>query len=216
MKIVIQCAKSKQEGACHLKENSRFEVIFVAHPEKYPRSNSTYRPCHPDAEIGNGLGTWRDRLIRYNLQGTNPKNLYRAAGLYRHRVYIELVDQYGWGNVFILSAGWGLIHSDYLTPNYDITFSNQGDPWSKRGPNDHFDDFNHLQVDPGEAIYFFGGQSYLPLYYLLTQSLEARKVIYHTQEDPDMRQGYEYIRYPRSTNWHYSCARDFMKGKVPK
>lgn len=216
MKIVIQCAGSKHEGAGHHKDNSRLEVIFVAHPEKFPRSNSTYRPCHPDAEIGNGLGTWRERLIRYNRQGTNPNNLYRAGDLYTHPVYRELVDRYGWENVFILSAGWGLIRSDFLIPPYDITFSNQGKPWSRRGPHDAFQDFNQLQdiePVPDESIYFFGGQSYLPLYYSLTESRRARKVIYCSS--PGSRQGYEYIHYRGFYNWHYSCAKDFMEGKVP-
>lgn len=219
MRIVIQCAGKKYKSAGWLKDTSGVRVIFVAHPEKCIMTESPLRCCRPDDEVGAELGIWREYLTRYNQQSLNPDRLFRAAELYKPTVYRALVERYGWRNVFILSAGWGLIRSDFLTPYYDITFSNQGDPWSKRRSSDRFQDFNHLRdsgISPGETIYFFGGKDYLPLYYFLTQSIAARKVIYYSQDSLSRRQGYEYFPYRRFTNWHYSCARDFMEDNVPK
>ncbi|MGH9879755.1 MAG: hypothetical protein ACRD5H_19170, partial [Nitrososphaerales archaeon] len=173
----------------------------------------------PDDEIAPGLGTWREYLIQYNQQGSNPHGLYRAADLYKPHVYRDLVKQYGWNNVFILSAGWGLIRSDYLTPYYDITFSKQGKPWAIRRPDDHYQDFNHLQeaeLSEDERIYFFGGKDYLPLYYSLTEHIPGRKVIYHSQASLEVHEGYEYVIYRSHTNWHYSCAQAFIADRVPK
>jgi hypothetical protein len=219
MRIVIQCAGKKHKSAGWLKDASGERVIFVAHPEKCSMTESSLRCCRPDDEASTGLGTWREYLTRYNQQNLKPDGLFRAAELYKPTVYRALVERYGWRNVFILSAGWGLIRSDFLTPYYDITFSNQGDPWSKGRTSGRFQDFSHLRdsgISPDETIYFFGGKDYLPLYYFLTQNIAARKVIYHSQDSPSRRQGYEYIRYRRFTNWHYTCAQDFMEDSVPK
>jgi hypothetical protein len=131
-------------------------------------------------------------------------------------IYQGIVSKCGWKNAFILSAGWGLIRSDYLTPYYDITFSSQGKPWSRRGQRDHYKDFAQLQasdISPDETVYLFACGGYLRLYYSLTQNLEVRKVIYGRQGN---HEGYEYIPFPTYRNWHYSCARDFIEDKIPK
>ena len=219
MKLVIQCAGKKHEDAGRLKNASGQEVIFVAHPEKYVQSAPPSLCYRPDDDMVAGLSSWREYLAHYNRQGSNPDGLFRAADLYMPTVYQAMVERYGRQHVFILSAGWGLIRSDFWTPYYDITFSNQGKPWSKRRPRDRFDDFNQLSnggISPDEAIYFFGGKDYLPLYYSLTQSISARKVIYHSQGYHGQRSGYEYISYRSYTNWHYSCAQDFMADRIPK
>ena len=221
MRIVIQCAGRKHGGAGRLKNASGVSVVFVAHPEKCTQTESSAHYCRPDDEVGIGVGTWREYLALYNRQSLNPDGLFRAAELYKPPVYQALVEQYGWQNVFILSAGWGLIRSDFLTPYYDITFSNQSPPCNRRRPGDRFQDFNHLRdvdISSNETVYFFGGKDYLSLYYSLTQDIAARKVIYHLQHNLSLCQGYEYIRYRscRRTNWHYSCVQDFMEDKVPK
>jgi hypothetical protein len=137
--------------------------------------------------------------------------------LYKPPIYKALVEKFGSKDVYILSAGWGLVRSDYLLPYYNITFSNQGEPYNKRRSSDLFDDFNQLSdfgVHPNETIYFFGGQDYLPLFRKLTQRIAARKVIYHSQSEMYQIQGYECIPYGRYTNWHYSCAQDFIAGRI--
>jgi len=217
MRIVIQCAGKKHKSAGRLKDASGVRVVFVAHPEKCTPTESSLRYYRPDDEVGTGLGTWREYLTRYNQQSLNPDGLFRAAELYKPTVYRALVERYSWQNVFILSAGWGLIRSDFLTPYYDITFSNQGKPYSKRRSRDRFEDFNQLSdsdIQPDETLYFFGGQDYLQLYRSLTQNITVRKVIYHSQGSAFQLQGYECIPYRSYTNWHYSCAQDFMEGNI--
>lgn len=217
MKIVIQCASRKRDDAGRLKNASGEEVVFVAHPQKCPQGTYPSRCFRPDDEIAQGLGTWREYLIRYNEHGLNPHGLNRAADLYEPHVYRALVHNYDWQNVFILSAGWGLIRSDYLTPSYDITFSNQGEPWTIRRHGDRYQDFNQLEdtdLSAHETIYFFGGKDYLPLYYSLTSNVSAKKVIYYSHGALEDHQGYQYIRYKTHTNWQYSCAQDFIAGRL--
>ena len=216
MKIVIQCAGRKKESAGRLTKLSGERVLFVAHPDKC----SSQANCHrPDDHADGRDGTWRDYLKIYNQKGLNPDNLFHAWELYRPPIYKALVEKYGVQDVFILSAGWGLIRSDYLLPYYNITFSNQGEPYSKRRRRDWFRDFNHLEdagIHADEAVYFFGGQDYLPLYLTLTQNIVARKVIYNSRGSDFQLQGYECITYRSYTNWHYSCAQAFIDDRISK
>jgi len=217
MKIVIQCAGRKAKGAGKLTTPAGEDVLFVAHPPAQQSPGTQY--CHPDALIpGEGI-TWREHLLQYNLaqDHTNPNALCPAALLYRPAVYKALIANYSWSNVFILSAGWGLIRSNFLTPDYNVTFSNQAETPSKRKKHDAFDDFNHLKtsaLDNNETICFFGGKDYLDLYYKLTADIAARKIIYHSHTIQQQQPGYDYIAYRRFTNWHYSCVADFMRGDL--
>ena len=216
MKIVIQCAGRKKENAGRLSKLYGEKVLFVAHPESYTLQDKC---CRPDDIREDTDCTWRDYLESYNQKGSNPNKIYSAGDLYKPQIYKALVQKFGAENVFILSAGWGLVRSDYLLPYYDITFSNQGEPYSQRRPRDRFKDFNQLSdsgIHPDETIYFFGGQSYLPLYRSLTQNIPARKVIYHSQGSAYHLQGYECIHYGSYTNWHYICAQDFIDGRIQK
>jgi len=176
--------------------------------------------CRPDDPIPSSSRTWRQELLSYNQRGTNPDGLLRAADLYAHSVYRELVKEYGWANTFILSAGWGLVRADFLLPSYDITFSSQASACNRRRKSDRYDDFNHLSDYHGihleDTVYFCGSNDYLPLYYRLTRDLSGRKVIYHKAQSPPKEEGYVYIQYitRQSTNWHYTCAREFIQGKL--
>jgi hypothetical protein len=216
MKIVIQCAGSKFENAGRLTTPSGEKVLFAAHPERYNLQGKCYRP--DDNREGTD-STWRSYLESYNQRGLNPNRLLPAGDMYKPPIYKALVNKFGAQNVFILSAGWGLVRSDYLLPYYNITFSNQGEPYSKRRPSDRFEDFNQLSdsyIHPEETIYFFGGQSYLPLYCNLTHNIAVRKVIYHSQGSTYQLQGYVCIPYRGFTNWHYACAQDFIADRIQK
>ena len=214
MKVVIQCAGLKQPDPRRLRKQTGEEIVFVAHPEQC-ESTPLVRYCRPDDTVGPDDATWRDTLATYHREGTNPNQLRRAADLYRPKVYRALVDAFDWPNVFILSAGWGLIRSDFLTPDYDITFSGQGKPQSRRSKtcDEPWMDFNHLQDydSPDDTVHFFGGLDYLQLYYTLTQHLSARKII-HYKGRLTRRQDYDYAAYskPGKQNWHYAAARDFI------
>jgi len=217
MKIVIQCAQTKHQAAGTFSNVSGQKVCFVPKPEQCSVSLPQSISCRPDEEIGYKPGTWRELLVRYNRLNSNPNALFRAADLYRPRIYQSLVAQYSWKNVFILSAGWGLVRADYLIPTYDITFSAQASPCKRRSQMDFYEDFRHLQdhgVSPDETIYFFGGKDYLALFHLLTQDITTAKTVYYAGKISEKHDGYHYVQYKRFTNWHYACAREFMEGKL--
>jgi hypothetical protein len=216
VKFVIICSSKKTPNYWTFEGR---QVRFVARPDRCPSLDSVLY-CRPDDTIPSGSRTWRQDILAYNEHGTNPARLPRAADLYTHPIYSDLVRQYGWHDVFILSAGWGLIRADFLLPSYDITFSSQAGGCNRRRKSDSYDDFNHLWeyggLDPGETVYYCGSNDYLPLYYRLTRDLPARKVIYHKAQNPPRKEGYVYIQYitSQSTNWHYTCAREFIQGKL--
>ncbi len=218
MKVVIQCCATKNGLAESFGVNGR-RVKFVAHPEYYPEANA-HDLFRPDDLIPSTQTTWREHLLTYNGRGDNPDRLLRAGSLYSPPTYRTLLHSVGAENLYILSAGWGLVRSDFLLPDYDITFSSQAKPWKRRTKRDVFCDFAHLtQVDiaRNEAVYFFGGKEYLPLYYRLTRSLFARKVVYFASTRIITEGAFEYIGYGSAgTNWHYRCVSDFLAGRIAK
>jgi hypothetical protein len=118
--------------------------------------------------------------------------------------------------VFILSAGWGLIPATFLTPHYDITFSASADPWNRRRKEDRYEDFCMMR-DDGEEIMFLGGKDYLPLFCRLTAALKGGKTVFFNSADrPDLPAGFTPVRYRTSTrtNWHYECAQDLADGRI--
>ncbi|HEY3129319.1 MAG TPA: hypothetical protein VGL91_07660 [Acidobacteriota bacterium] len=208
MKVVIQCSATKDQTAGSFSMNGR-RVKFVAHPELHEEASSRAL-FRPDDMIPSMSNSWRTHLLTYNRRADNPDHLLGAADLYSPPVYRRLLNHIGPESLFILSAGWGLIRSDFLLPEYDITFSSQGEPWKRRTKTDPFSDFAHLtesDIAHDESVYFFGGRNYLPLYYRLTCGLMARKVVYFTSTNISTDQGFHHIRYGSAgTNWHYRCA----------
>jgi hypothetical protein len=216
MKVVIACAARKAPGAGQLRNAAGDPVRFVACP---PSARDGVRPDDTSDEPGT---SWRFVLGEYNAQflqtGENPDNLLPAGRLYRHPVYARINEAFGVADVYILSAGWGLVRSAYLLPSYDITFSRQGtDPVARRHPDDldAWHDFNHLAEDvvseDGE-IHAFVGRDYLPLLYRLAGAVPGRKVIHHKAATPS-RTGYEYVAFEsrRNQNWHYDAATAFAR-----
>jgi hypothetical protein len=102
-----------------------------------------------------------------------------AYQLYENNVYGRLVDRFGLRNVYILSAGWGLIRADFLTPSYDITFSPSADAYKRRRKTDQCDDFCMLPGDTKRDIVFFGGKDYQPLFCLLTHAICSKKIVFY-------------------------------------
>lgn len=122
MIVVIHCAASKRPDAGHVVNAAGKPIVFVAHPEIAPAENA-HVYARPDDASENGR-SWRNLLLEYNSRpGNNPLGLLPAYQLYTNGTYGRLVERLGANNVYILSAGWGLIRSDFLTPYYDITFS---------------------------------------------------------------------------------------------
>ena len=107
--------------------------------------------------------TWREALLRYNQDlSHNPLRLLPAWQLYDNPVYGRLFEKFGVEKFFILSAGWGLIRADFLTPYYDITFSPSADAYKCRRKTDRYEDFCMLPANINEDVLFFGGKDYLP------------------------------------------------------
>ena len=218
-KVVFQCSSRKHENLWTY-EGQRIE--FVAQPEQCGGSTG-FLYSRPDDLIPNTNKTWRRELEDYSRRhsgtGDNPDDLLKAWELYKPKEYGLLVSRFGYKNVFILSAGWGLTRSDFLLPHYDITFSRRAkEAYKKRKKTDTYSDFNHLakDIEQSDTIYFFGCNDYLPLYYHLTRDLPGTKIIFHKSEKPPQERGYKYCKYvtTQSQNWHYPCVRDFIDGKL--
>jgi hypothetical protein len=231
--VVIQCAGSKPRGAGRLQTPDGRSIVFVANPaeaqQENPNESCVYArpddlaPYEPNSPARSRL-TWREKLQLYNEQyeetGDNPCRLYKACDLYKNSIYSELVEGFGIGHVYILSAGWGLIPASLLTPYYDITFSTSGDRYTRRKPSDHYNDFALLPRETEDGIFFFGGKDYRPLFGDLTKDVRGQRTVYY-QASPGSqsakiiqeikRLGCRPVRYETKTktNWHYGCARQF-------
>lgn len=162
MIVVMQCAGTKQPGAGSLQTKDGSRVCFVANPGQAPSDNIVYaRPDDP-SDIG---PTWRDMLLQYNLRNEgNPLQLARAFELYSNSVYRRLADKVGVENLYILSAGWGLIAATFLTPVYDITFTAKADAYKRRKKSHSYRDLCMLPQDTTDPIVFFGSKDYAPLF----------------------------------------------------
>lgn len=219
MIAVIQCAGKKRSDAGTLQCSDGRPVKFVGRPDLAPNDQNFY--SSPDSPTDEGI-TWREKLIKYNQKGDNPLGLSPAYRLYDRAIYQRLANHVGLDRLFILSAGWGIIRADFFTPAYDITFSNSArgeKAYQKRKKSDQYCDFNFLPHTSSEPIIFFGGQDYLPLFLHLTGGTNnPRYVTLRSKNELDVP-GYVPLRYEttRKTNWHYSCAEDFIRGtfRVP-
>ena len=221
MIAVIQCAAGKKPSAGHmLKENGQ-RVMFVADPQKAPPDESIiYR--RPDDLARLGL-SWRDALIEYNgkyknAASSNPLGLLPAWKLYKNPAYGELASAFGIQNVFILSAGWGLIPADFLTPNYDITFSASADAYKRRHRRDRYEDLAMLPKDTGKPVVFVGGKSYVPLFCSLTGGVRSERTVFYNSQTAPNAPGCVRSRFMTKTrtNWHYECARKLVREKIQR
>lgn len=214
MIVIIQCAGSKRAEAGSLTTFDGAAVRFVAHLELAPDDGECY--ANPDDECENGK-TWRDLLLEINRVDTPPApNLLSAGKLYRPQVYQDLLKHLGHEKLYILSAGWGLIRSDFLLPDYDITFSGQAERYKRRRKVDRYQDFSMLPPDSDEPVLFFGSKDYLPLFRQLSADHRGRRIVlFRSSEPPDCPECVS-VQYetPRRTNWHYEAAESYLAGKL--
>src|SRR5260370_22498704 len=175
MMIVIQCAASKRPDAGCLKSAKGKRIVFVADPRSAPVEDGTVF-ARPD-DLSDSGKYWREVLLEYNRTANeNPLRLYPAYQLYQNKAYQRLVDRFGLQKVYILSAGWGLLKADFLTPYYDITYSQSAEGYKRRRKSDRYHDFCQLTENGAEGIVFFGGKAYLPLSRNLTRGLSGDNV----------------------------------------
>lgn len=214
MIAVIQCAASKQPDPGRLTMRDGRSVLFVADPDNAPRDECVVY-ARPDDPSDTGV-SWRAVLLAYNKKPENPFRLLPAWQLYDDPAYGRLVRKCGVGNVYVLSAGWGLIRADFLTPDYDITFSyvKPENRYKRRRKADSYDDFCMLPQDTRVPIVFFGGKGYLPLFESLTSSIRAPKTVFYNSAAAPEMPGYLLKRFEtsRRTNWQYECAAAFVAG----
>jgi hypothetical protein len=214
MIVVIQCAASKRPDAGHLVTANGKPVDFVADPQAAPADASRVYARPDDLS---DTGAWRTVLSRYNQQpGGNPLGLYPAYQLYENKVYRGLVEQFGMRNVFILSAGWGLIRADFLTPSYDITFSASAESYKRRKKNDRYDDFHMLPDNMADDVVFFGAKDYQPLFCSLTEKVRGTRIVFYNSANAPRMNGCKLRCFETTTrtNWHYEYANDFLAGSI--
>lgn len=215
MKIVIQCAAKKMSDAGYMINKNGESILFVANPDAAPPSNEVVY-ARPDdiADVGK---SWREILLNYNNQPHNNRlHLYPAFHLYMNGTYRVLVKKYQAENVYILSAGWGLIGSEFLTPKYDITFSPSADSYKRRRKQDIYYDFQMLPRNCNDDLIFLGGKDYLPLFCKLSSNYAGKKFVFYNAKIKPEAPSCELIKYHTSTrtNWHYECAKAFLSGEV--
>lgn len=120
-----------------------------------------------------------------------------------------------------MSAGWGLVNSEFKLPKYDISFSTSDNKKRKNNINTPpiYNDFNQLEVSCEDDIVYVGGKDYLNLFYKLTKNLPNRKIIYYNSNNaPKEHNGnYRYIKFiiKYTRHWHYQLAKDFCNGIIP-
>ena len=213
MIVVIQCAKKKRDGAGFLLTDEGRRVSFVADPRA--PSDGRYHYARPDDLSDRGV-TWREVLLEYNRNPrNNPLGLYPAYQLYERGIYGELVERYGVEKTYILSAGWGLIRADFLTPCYDITFTQNAERHKRRRKRDPYDDFKMLPDETDEAVAFFGGKDYVPLFCDLTAPIKACRTVFYSSMRPPRAPGctLQLFNTNTRTNWHYECRFSFSSSR---
>ncbi|MDE2724653.1 MAG: hypothetical protein OXI59_14875 [Gemmatimonadota bacterium] len=215
MKVVISCAGSKADNAGYMKTKDEKCVNFVGNPAKVMSREPGFCYARPDGEAGDSK-TWRDKLIAYNEScvKANPLGLLPAYKLYTPNkpykdIYTQLVEVFGIDNVYILSAGWGLIQASFLTPKYDITFNGSADAYKQRNyKHDCYNDFNHLESAIDEDLLFLGGQGYLPLFCDRTRHYQGRRVSYYNSAKKPKCDDVKLVHYETEDKyrWVYECA----------
>jgi hypothetical protein len=190
-------------------------VLFVADPPRAPATDARVY-ARPDDQSDQGV-TWRELLVRYNASpGNNPLALLPAIDLYENAAYRRLADKFGVEKTFILSAGWGLISSSFLTPDYDITFSASAEAYKRRRREDAYQDLRMLPGRTTNPIVFLGGKDYLALFSRLTQGISGQKIVFYNSAVEPAVPGCLLRRFETATrtNWHYECANALIAGDI--
>jgi hypothetical protein len=187
----------------------------VARPEEAPPIDGCIY-ARPDDPSDRPDFTWRQRLVAYNNERENPFDFLEAHCLYSPRTYRQLTSRWGAANIFILSAGWGLVRGDFRLPHYDITFSTAAERYKRRTMRDTYDDLQQLNDDDVRPILFLGCNDYLPLLEKLTGSFSGEKVLFYRSENPPKVSGWRTLHFQtkRLTNWHYGCADELLGGTL--
>jgi hypothetical protein len=207
-KVIIICSSKKKKSNFDNYPNIKFKAV-----------SNNINEFHPEDLVPNSKINWREYLVNHQ----NDENLLCAYDLYSKNVYHVLHEKFK-QSLYILSAGWGLVHSEFKLPNYDITFSKNAELKTKRKMNGliNYNDFNQLNASENEDIIFIGSVDYLPLFFKLTENLKNRKLIFYfgiggNLPKPTLNiDSFKFIRYESSNNrsWHYDLANDLSRGFI--
>jgi hypothetical protein len=215
MKVIISCCSRKTgESFTH---NGQ-PINFISRVNEVIENPGNY--FHPDDLIPNENSSWRDVITQQEIR----HDLNPAHELYQDPIYNSLFDHFGI-DLFIFSAGWGLVRADYKLPRYDVTFSNrQRTPnYTRRDNNDHFNDFNQLLgLNPEEVLLFMGGMDYVMPFYGLTENMPNEKIIVYRNQNlldnlPNLDiNNFQFLYYQtnRRTNWHYEFAKRLINNEI--
>ena len=222
--IVIQCAKGKRSDAGHMTVDMTKdggEVLFVADPASALQCDSVIYE-HPDATAPSGR-SWRDELRDYNDQWRrracdNPLRLRPAWELYKKPAYRLLKGYFGIENLYILSAGWGLVAADFLLPNYNITFSSSPEVHKANQriwcANSDYRDFKMIPKEESRHVVFLGEEDYVQPFCHLTNGVAWRTVIFDSNRQPPDARGCKFkLKSWPNERWHYECARQIVSGE---
>lgn len=194
----------------HLREDSAGSQVENSHM-------SGRSPIQPDNQSVGHLDA--DPLDHSPGTEANPLGLLPAWQLYKNKTYRLLADTFGPRNLYIFSAGWGLVRSDFMIPNYDITLSPNAtgpDKYKRRRKDDRYDDFAMLPTDTADPVVFLGSKAYVPLFCQLTAGCSAHRIIFHNSKIPPEAPDCEIRKYdiPKKTDWHYDAAKALAEGRL--
>jgi hypothetical protein len=217
MKLIISCCERKN-GKLFIHNGET--INFVSNINEFtPNKPNDGLFFHPDDLIPNEKITWRNLVSQQEIRN----DLLQTYNLYRPKIYSSLFQHFGF-DLFIFSAGWGIVRADYKLPKYDVTFSNGNNipTYAIRNQDDIFNDFNQLEgIDENERIIFIGGKNYVLPFCLLTDHLPNEKIIYYKNKDvlknnPYKKNNFQFIYYEtnRRTNWHYEIADKLIKKEI--
>ena len=216
MKIIIQCAGEKTHNAGCLQTPDQKKILFVAQPNIAKNTNGYIYKTPNDLTENNT--TWVQELCKYNQNNNNYLNLLPAYRLYDNEIYGNLVTKYGIENVYILSAGWGLINANFLTPNYNITFSKAKNVNKefRRNKKDFYTDLCQIPLNLTEDLIFFGGIDYQPLFDKLTTGYKGKRIVFYNSINLPKINNCKFIKFETTqrTNWQYTCAKQLINGTI--
>lgn len=228
MKVVIQCADDKKSAETFTLND--YSVRFVATPDI-----GLSEACPWDRIPSMAGQTWIDCARAYG----NPSNwqIYQNAGigisgngalmqcgdLYAPPAYGNLLQAIGKENVYILSAGWGLIRANYGIPPYNVTFCNANNvpENAKISPpkRANYLSFGDI-VDGDDEIHLFITAKYFAYWELnfINNDRHADRIILHWRKgqslplsSPLEDQVVHHDCGNQRQNWHYTAVKQFLK-----
>lgn len=214
MKIIISCSNRKNGKPLKYKDKI---INFTSRKDEIDQKQESY--FHPDDLIPNENISWRDLISLQELVDLTP-----AHNMYKNKIYNSLYNKFG-NDLFIYSAGWGIVRADFKLPNYNITFSkgNNIPLYAKRNFNDEFNDYNQLkEIDENERLIFIAGKDYVLPFCNLSQHLSNEIIILHSSlsvlknNKYLSKSNFHFVHYKTNlrTNWHYEFARKLITNDI--